>query len=239
LLELLAKVEEQIKKTSGINYVKAQEVDSNKSEFLKIVSQTKALAFSQSDKNIYFIDSDGIYSLDKGGKNKKQIIKNDSYWKNPSSVISYLSNIYVLDKTKGGVIKFIGGKNGFGETKYFADSEPDLTTANSMAIDGSIYLLLADGTILKYTKGKSDNFNILGLDTPFSNPQKIYTSIDFEYLYILDSNNSRIVVLDKSGNYKLQYSSEILKSAKELEVLEKENKIYVLSSNKIYQVDLK
>ncbi len=47
-----------------------------------------------------------------------------------------------------------------------------------MAIDGSIWVLENDGTILKFTRGKADNFNISGLDKAFSSPAKIFTNVD-------------------------------------------------------------
>ncbi len=239
ILELLVKIEESVKNTSKINTVKAKEVGKDQSEFLKFVEESKAVAFAKDSSNIYSIDKDGVYSTTKGKENTKEIIKNEDYWKNPVGVFPYLSNIYVLDKTKGGVIKFVGGSEGFGQINYFTDSEPDLKNAKSIAIDGSIWILLSDGTILKFTKGKADAFNLTGVDSPLSNPSKIYTDVDSDYVYVLDNGNSRIVVLEKNGNYKEQYSSNILSSAKEFEVLENDKKVLVLSSGKIYEIDLK
>jgi hypothetical protein len=239
LTELLGKVEKAIGSTSGINQVKATEASKDKSDFLSFVSSSKATAFAQDKDNIYSVDKDGIYSVAKGKENVKKIITNDSDWKNVAAISPYLSNIYVLDKVKGGVIKFVGSDSGYGKAKYFSDSEPDLTTAKSIAIDGSIWLLLSDGTILKYTRGKADTISLTGLDSPLSKPTKIYTSTDFDNVYVLDNGNSRIVVFDKTGNYKEQYSASVLKSAKELEVLESDKKIYALSGSKIFEIGLK
>lgn len=239
ILDLLTKIEESVKNTSKINAVEAKEVEKDQSEFLKFVKESKAVAFAKDSSNIYSVDKDGVYSTTKGKENTKEIIKNEDYWENTAGVFPYLSNIYVLDKTKGGVIKFIGGSDGFGKANYFTDSKPDLENAKSIAIDGSIWILLSDGTILKYTKGKADAFNLTGLDSPLSKPSKIYTDVDSDYVYVLDNGNSRIVVLEKNGNYKEQYSANILSSAKEFEVLEKDKKILVLSSGKIYEISLK
>jgi hypothetical protein len=239
LQDLLSKVDKAVGVTSGINTVEAKEVETDKSDFLKFVTSSKAIAFGQDKENIYSVDKDGVYSVVKGKENTKQIIKNDGDFKNPAGVSPYLSNIYVLDKTKGGVVKFVGGSDGFGKAKYFTDSEPDLSSAKSIAIDGSIWILLSDGTVLKYTKGKADAFDLTGLDSPLSSPSKIYANTDLNNVYVLDNGNSRIVVLDKTGNYKEQYSSTVLSSAKELDILESDKKILVLSSGKIYQIDLK
>jgi hypothetical protein len=100
-------------------------------------------------------------------------------------------------------------------------------------------MLTSDGNISKFTKGNNDTFTIAGLDTPLSNPTKIYTNASDDNIYVLDNGNSRIVVFDKSGNYKNQYQAGIIKTAKDFDVLEKDKKIYILSSNKTYEVDLK
>ncbi len=239
LLELLEKVENAINSTSGVNAVEAKEIEKEKSEFLSFVLSSKAIAFGQSDDTIYSIDKDGVYSTTKGKENTKEIIENDGDWDNVASVVPYLSNLYVLEKAKGGVVKFVGGQTGFGKANYFTDTEPDLADAKSMAIDGSIWILLSDGTVLKFTRGKSDGLSLTGLDSAFSSPSKIYTNSDLDNVYILDNGNSRIVVFDKEGNYIEQYSASILSGAKELEVLEGNKKILILSSDKIYEIEIK
>jgi dihydrofolate reductase len=55
----------------------------------------------------------------------------------------------------------------------------------------------------------------------------------------LDNGNSRVVVFDKTGSYKAQYQADVIKSAKDFEVLEKDKKIYVLSGGKVYEITLK
>ncbi len=238
LLELLTKVENAINLTSGVNSVEAKEIETDESEFLKFVLSSKAIAFGQNDETIYSIDEDGVYSTAKGKDNTKEVIENDNIWENPMGVVPYLSNIYVLDKTKGGVIKFVGGQVGFGKANYFTDAEPDLSDAKSIAIDGSIWILLSDGTVLKYTRGKSDGFSLTGLDSLLSNPTKIYTDSKMDNVYVLDNGNSRIIVFDKEGSYKEQYSAKILSDAKELEILEKDKKILILSSDKVYEINI-
>lgn len=238
LLELLDKIEKAIKQTSGINEVNAKEASIDSSDFLQFVSDSKAIAFGQNDEAIYSIDKDGIYSTTKGKDDTKEAIENDGDWQNPIAIIPYLSNVYVLDE-EDGILKFVGGSSGFGKTNYFADSRPDLSSAQSMAIDGSIWILLSDGSILKYTRGEADDFQVSGLDSSISNSSKIYTTNDLDNVYILDGGNSRVIVFDKEGNYKAQYTSDVLSSAKEAEVLESGQEILILSGGKIYEIELK
>lgn len=92
---------------------------------------------------------------------------------------------------------------------------------------------------LKFTRGKADTFNVTSLDKPFSSPTRIYTNTDDKQIYILDNGNSRIVVLDKNGAYSSQYTAKILKDAKDFEIREADKKIFVLSQNKIWEIDIK
>jgi len=241
ILTLLEKVNLALSSSSGINLVKAQSVDSKISSLLSVeIKNSGANYTTQDDKNIYFVNSNGVSSVAKSGGTAKVIIKPSDLPKNIGGLGIYFGNIYVLDKDGKQINKFVQTSSGFGQANYFAGgTEPDLASATSIAIDGSIWILFKDGTIEKFTKGKADTFSISGLDKGFSNPTRIYTTVDFDNIYVLDSGNSRIVVLDKNGSYKAQYQADILKNASDFEVLEADKKVYVLSSGKVYQIDLK
>lgn len=240
ILELLAKVNASLQSSSGIESSNAKEVSASLSFFLSAQLKNSALYFSYDDKNIYGLTADAIYSLDKNGQNKKEIIKNDSSWKQGVAIFPYFGNVYVLDKKQNQILKFVESSSGFSKANYFGESvTPDFSNAVSMAIDSSIYVLSSDGKIVKFTKGKIDNFSLTGLDTAFSNPSRIYANVNDDNIYVLDNGNSRIVVLDKNGAYKAQYKAGIIKTAKDFDVFEKDKKIYVLSGGKVYQIDLK
>jgi len=241
ILALLDKVNQALDSSSGVNLITARSVDSNVSDILSAeIKNSGANYATQDDKNIYFVDSNGVSSVAKTGGSPKVIIKPSDLPKNIGGLGVYFGNIYVLDKDGKQINKFVQTSSGFGQANYFASgTEPDLASATSIAIDGAIWILFKDGTIEKFTKGKADTFAIAGLDKGFSSPSRIYTTVDFSNVYILDSGRSRIVVLDKTGSYKAQYQADVLKTASDFEVLEKDKKVYVLSSGKVYQIDLK
>lgn len=238
--ELLAKIEKEVGNTSGIKEANAIVAGEDASEFLNFINKTTgASVFTQDENNIYYLEKNNIYTYSRSDKESKEIIKNDSYWKDPAGMGTYFGNIYVADK-KDGVAKFVKASGDeYGHSSYFGADSPNLSLAKDMTIDNSVWVLLSDGTILKFTRGKSDGFKINGLDKSLSSPSKIYTNTEIDYVYILDNGNSRIVVLEKNGSYKAQYQAGILKSAKNFEVKEGDKKIFVLSSGKIYQIELK
>jgi len=182
---------------------------------------------------VYLANNDGV--LTAAGKT---LIKNNTDWKDIGGFETYLGNIYLLDKSAG-IFKYVSTGNNYSKSNYFSGTAPDLSKAAGIAIDGSIWILSTDGTILKYTHGSADSFTLKNLDKPFKNPSRIFTSIDANNVYILDNGNSRIAVLDKNGNFLTSYPDSSVSSAQDFDVFESQKKIYVLSSGKVWEVDLK
>jgi hypothetical protein len=239
VLDLLNKVNTALSSASGVTNANAKEVSNDSSQLLLAETKNDGLYFTQDASHIYGLTQTAIYTLNLDGTNKKSVVTNSSYWKSAGGLSNYIGNLYVLDKSQNQIFKFVNSDSGFVKANYFSTTNPDLSKATAITIDSSIYVLTSDGNISKFTKGNSDTFTIAGLDTPLSNPTKIYTNASDENVYVLDNGNSRIVVFDKSGNYKNQYQAGIIKTAKDFEVLEKDKKIYVLSADKIYEIDLK
>jgi len=231
ILDLLKKVDERLTKS---------EKDSQEgSYFLKTQIDNPNVGFFAQDENyVYILDNSGISSLDKKTGKTKILIKNDS-WKTPAGIAAYLGNIYVIDKGSNQILKFVAEGDGYTKSNYFSDSPPNLSNAISLTIDGSIWILFKDGSIQKFIKGTKDTFNVSGLKRPLANPTKIFTYKDIDNLYILDNGNSRVVIIGKDGKYRSTYSLDAIKNAKDFEVLESSKKIYVLSQNKIHEIEIK
>jgi hypothetical protein len=223
--------------SSSVKKTTPNPADVDENNILSIEKNTPALAYSQDESTIYLITSKAISTIDKKNGAKKEIITNDKAWTSPVAIVPYQSNIYILDK-KEGVLKFIPSSGGYGKTQYFKSSPQDLADAQGMAIDGSIWIILGDGQIIKYTKGEKDSFALSGLDHPLDNHTKIWTNIDSDSLYILDKDNARIVNVAKSGMYKNAINADLLQQATDFEVLEKDQKINFLSDKKIYSLPL-
>jgi hypothetical protein len=239
VLDLLAKVNTALSATSGVTNTTATEVSNDVSQLLLAETKNAGLYFAEDASHIYEITQTAVSTFNPDGTNQKSIVTNASDWKSVGGLATYNGNIYVLDKSQNQILKYVAGASGFGKNNYFSTTTPDLSKAVSMAIDSSVYILTSDGNISKFTKGAADTFTTAGLDTPLNNPTRIFTNADTNSVYVLDNGNSRIVVLDKSGNYKSQYQAGIVKNAKDFAVLESAKKIYILSSGKTYEVDLK
>lgn len=231
---LLAQVNQTLTDSSGVSRVNPAEVNKNESELLSFaLSQKAGLHFTKDDKNIYTVTETAVLN------DSKELFKNQGDWENAGGIGTFLGNIYVLDKSSDQILKFVATSGGgYGQSNYFTSNQkPDLSNAQSMAIDGSIYVLFKDGTVSKFTRGNKDNWQIQGLDKPLLNPTRIYTAPDSN-IYILDSGNSRIVEFGRDGRYQSQYVASIFKDAKEMDVEESAGKILILIGSKIYKIDL-
>lgn len=188
-----------------------------------------------------------VYSLDKG------ILKVDSANQKVTTVAKldkdleavdiagFASNVYLLEPSKNQIWKYLATTDGYSEKREYLTKETkaDFSGAIRMQIESSIYVLKSGGEILRFTKGNKDTFSVSGLNMPLKDPKSIFVSSDTDNLYVLDSGNNRLVVLDKVGVYKAEYQGDKFGIASDLAVDEKSKKVYLLDGSKIYSMDLK
>lgn len=236
LNNLLQQVQSALSVQAGGTSVNATEISLDQNPLLEQENDQNALSATEDGTNVYLLLQNGISSYDKGTQKNKQII--DKSWTSPGGIGTYTNNIYVVDKNDG-IIKFVSNGTGYDKTTYLTSGQsPDLSKAVSLAIDGSLWVLKSDGSIMKFTRGQQESFNITGLQVPFKNPTRIFTNENTNNLYILDSQNSRIVIFDKTGAFKQSFQSDVLKNASDFTVSEQDKKIIVLTGNKLYEIDI-
>lgn len=188
------------------------------------------------DKQIYLLKGTAVSALDNTTKKEKSLFK----LTDPGSGIgTFLGNLYILDTKNNQILKYAQSGADFAKSIYFSGATVDLAKGVSMAIDGSVWVLQSDGTILKFTRSKPDTFALSNLDKSLSNPTKIFTNADTSSLYVLDSGNSRIVQIGKDGALQNQYGNKLFQTAKDLTISESSKKGYVLQDGKIWEFALK
>ena len=110
-----------------------------------------------------------------------------------------------------------------------------------MAIVGEIYILYADGRILKFVNGQPAPFELAGLYEPLQNSTALFTSGEAEFLYVADAGNDRIVQLTKEGTFVRQFKAgegDAFDQLKGLFASEQYNRLYFVSGNKLYVTNL-
>lgn len=199
---------------------------------------TGAKTFTFGDAYYVLTDSGIVKETAKG--EAKVEIKTDDEWGEIAKLGFFGSNLYLLDKdpSTGQVWRYSAGANGFGDKKAWLQEETEVNFSNAMdfAIDGSLWIITTEGKIYKFNRGLQDNFSISGIDT--LSPTAFYTDENLDSLYILDATNKRIVQIAKNGEYKKQYQTEAIGQAVDLTVSKETGKIYLLTPDKIFTLDL-
>lgn len=188
-----------------------------------------------------------VFSADKGiiktdiiSQKTAVAIKSDADWGKITEIYGFANNLYIVDEGKNQIWKYVPVVDGYSDRlSYFKDgTSVALMGIKRLQIDSSIWLLRSGGEIDKYTQGAADFFSIGGLDKPVKDPKSFFVSDQTDNLYLLDSGNGRLVVLDKKGGYKAQYKSDSFTNFTDLVVDEIGKKAYFLQGSKIYQIDL-
>ncbi len=181
----------------------------------------------------------GTLSIDTTNQKLSSVAKADSTLGSIADIYGFAGNVYLLDS--GQIWKYIATSSGYSDKREYltSDTKVDLSNVLRMQIESSVYVLKQGGEILRFTRGVKDNFSVGGLDKNIKDPKSFFVSSDTDNLYILDSGNSRLLILTKTGSYKGQITGEKFGSASDLVVDEGNKKVYLLDGSKIYSVDLK
>lgn len=199
-------------------------------------------AFNNDDKAGYFIRKDGTlasYTVETRALTPKDI----AYEKEQSSIRAmtiYNGKLYTLDTKNNQVYKHNKTLTGFDRgASWIVGNSMDLSAGTTIAIDGNIYIGTASGKIFKLFRGEQQAFTTNGLDPAFGSIEKIWTSDESTSLYILDSTNKRVVVLDKEGNFKKQFAADMWQKPTDMFVDEAASLIYILDNNTLYTFSTK
>lgn len=220
-------------------------VDSSQSKFFKLpidspssisaVESSGAATprfLSTTDTGAVFLGGSGFYSYDsQSGVITKMSVKLSFPLSGVETASSYLGNVYLVHA--GTLYK---------NDQVWLSDKVMLTNITSIAVDGSIYLLKTDGGVLKYTAGEKDNFEFSGLDKPLSSPTQLYKTVDLGNIYVLDKGNSRVVVFDSSGKFRMQFAfdGDEFKDVelKAVSVSTDEKELFALVGTKIYKIGI-
>ena len=193
---------------------------------------------------IFYTDSPGLAIFN---PNQDELKKIDAFLpkeissENLKDISSYGTNVYLLDAYNDQIWKHTAILGGFSKSRAWIkpNEESDFSQCVSLAIDGAIYILKQDGTILKYLSGYKKEFAGLSeITQPIEQATKIYTLPGYANLYILEPKNKRVLIFDKQGKIVRQYFSDRFNDLKDLVVLEKEKKIYLLNGTEIVEIGM-
>jgi hypothetical protein len=168
-------------------------------------------------------------------------VKSEDWDINSALFGAFAGNIYVLDRSNSSIYRYSGTSGGFalGSAWLAPGIEPDLSSVVAWSIDGKVWTLERGGRIKAYDRGVPQRFSAAEIEPDLSGAEAIFTSDSTESLYILDPPNSRVVLVNKSGEYVAQYESDLFQNIDKI-VVSEENRLMVFGSgSNLYSAPLK
>jgi hypothetical protein len=150
---------------------------------------------------------------------------------------AYADYIYTINGDK--ITRYAKENNTLNGTLWGQSSE--MTEVKSFGISYSLFMLKNDGTIVKYTSGEKNTFELTGENTELNNPVQLVADVDFDYVYVADTGNKRVVSFDKNGKIIKEYKAEDIEKwndIKSIGISPDEKTLYVLTGTRIYETAL-
>jgi hypothetical protein len=147
--------------------------------------------------------------------------------KSPVGLEIYLNKAYTIDAGSNQIIRFSQAGRGFGAGQNWLKESADLSGAKSLAVDGSVWILLSD-RVLKFDLGKTKSFSLPALSKALSDGQRIYTASDLANLYIADTGSGRLIIVTKTGKLITQLTSDKFSDLRDFWADEKNKTIFAI-----------
>ena len=189
----------------------------------------------QTSKNLFVLNDKTLLRLNGSALETIDLSFNEAL-QNINQALIYADNLYILDRASGSIYKQTGNGSSFSRGTVWLQEAGLLSTAQGFTIDGNIWLINAQGEIVKLFKGQRESFDYQRPNPLFGTGSSILTTTDSSYLYILDPTNKRVAIIDKSGAIKDQYTSPKFDNLKSFAIDAEEKIIYLLNGNIIYQL---
>lgn len=162
----------------------------------------------------------------------------------PQLIKSYGGNLYVVDTKANQIWRFRPSEKGYEnqpEPYFSAATKIDLSGIQAVEIDGFVWLLFADGRLLKFFGGEQKAFELKGLPDPLSAPTAVVSQLDGDLLYIADAGNGRILEFSKDGQFQRQFrpaQGNDLQGMRDLFLDEAGDRFFVVTTDWLYRADV-
>lgn len=203
---------------------------------LGVVASPKITA-TESDTATLIIDSTNrLARYSSVTQTLNPIVSGTDGLKSTQDMMVYNGALYVLVAADQQIVKMRPQGDGYENgTPWINARSSDITDARALTIDGSVYVLTSNA-VRVFFAGKEQSFTLGTLTTPLNNPVDIFTTAESKELSILDPQNKRVVVVNKTtGAIVAQYVSDAFATALTLSVDEAGNTMTVLTPTQMLQ----
>jgi len=149
----------------------------------------------------------------------------------------YNNRLYYISKADNQIYRYGSVGNNFPVAHAWLKDNIDLKNAADIEIDGYIYVLRGNGSVLKFLKGKQEIFKLDKIEPKLQFATKLFVSPELNYIYILDVIEKRLIVFNKKGEFILQYQSSKFDKLKDFAINESKEIIYFLNGSEVLEVE--
>ena len=152
----------------------------------------------------------------------------------------YNNTVYLLDNAIGQIWRYNLQDNSVAKLdSYFRANTTQLRDAIDFAIDGSIYILLKNGTILKYYNHERQPYTLAGMPQAMGKTVAIAISgndTESGNIFVADSDNGAIWMFSKKGEFVKQWrgSNDEFNGMQDMSLDPTSNTIFINTATKLY-----
>ncbi len=169
------------------------------------------------------------------------LIKKEISFPNRDIIIStlayYNNSVYTIDTTNKKIYKHSATQSGFNQgTAWNKSGEARLASAQSVAVDGELYILKNNGEVRKWYRGEEQGWSLAPVEPALTTATQMIVPAKGDELFILDSLGKRVLIFDKTGAFKEQLVATEWKNPSSLAVSLNGKTLYLLDGQLIYQI---
>ena len=171
-------------------------------------------------------------------------------WRSPQKLGTYFGRLYLMDTASNTLLRYTPTENGYANPPepYFAPEiagNVDLSKAIDFAINGDIWILFADGRVIRFFQGKPQPFQLTGLAGQLRAPIALVAGLSdnafLDRLFIGDAAAGRIIEFDKGGTFLRQMRPSeptMFQEMRSLFLDEGNKAFYILTKTGLYKAQV-
>lgn len=157
----------------------------------------------------------------------------------PGAWAIFQQRLYAVDATGGQILRYTRAGKGYATgTPWLKDQTVALSDVTGLAVDGSVFVLQKDGTLLELVQGSKRAFTLDPVDPPLAETARLWTDANSQRLYILATASKRLLSFDKNGKLEAQFIDDRFGNALGFAINEKTQTGYVLTRTAVESFSL-
>lgn len=148
------------------------------------------------------------------------------------------NRLYLYDQTTHNIFGYSKTLRGYSGGTAWLKKPLSGDDVASLAVDGFIYLLHADGSVTKFLKGDPVDFKTETIDPPIKAATHLVTNENLKNLYILDPDTKRVIVFNKKGELQQQIYFESAEHLTAIALSADEKTLYTLDGTRVVSAPL-